>query len=206
MYENPLKAPLFKSLIDIAQNTVNSDNDLQGKIWPATIETYDGFMAIVNIEISSVNNYPQIEVPVLRSEYIRLPIQKGCRGFLIPLAVNIDHIIGMGLTAPTDTAGFNLGNMAFLPIASQLDPKTDKDILVIYGEDQGVKIQSKDGKTFVYIKKNSIEIDGDVTLKKNITINGDVDIKGTLTVGNIEFKSHQHENGNQGQPTGGVIG
>lgn len=213
MSDDPIHNPIFKSLNDIARNESVTSRNAQGHIIPATVESFDGTLAVVNIEVSSENNYPQITVPLLRSEYIRFPIQKGCRGILIPLYVNIDHIIGLGLVAPTMKMGFNFQNMAFLPIASVTQPEIkNNNTLVLYGESDGVKIQTKDGSTHITVNHNTvavtaskIELNGNVTVKNKLTVNGNVDIKGTLTVGGTEFKSHTHSNGNEGQPTGGVL-
>lgn len=213
MSDDGVRLPEYKSLNQLADNATKNHSDLLGKIVPGTVVSFDGVFAVVNIEISSQNNYPQLKVPVLCSEYIRLPIQKGCRGFLIPLSVSIDHICGLGQTAPGNAPTLNMSNMAFLPIASHTQQAfKDTETLYLYGEKKGVKIQTKNGSTFIHahgktikIEGETISIRGDASLIGNLNIVGDVTITGKLTINGIEFPNHTHSDGDMGGPTGGVI-
>lgn len=206
MIDDGLKYPIFESLKQTAENMVNMRQNLNSGILPAIVESFDGVSVTVNIEVSSKTAYPKIQAPVLSPEYIRLPIQKGCRGILIPLSVNIEHICGLGQTAPENVPTFNISNMAFIPIYYATQEKVDNDTIHIIGGKNGAVICSS-GKSSIIkcengkitMKADSISIDGDLNIK------GKVDIKGGLTINGIDFMSHTHSNGNMGSPTGAVI-
>lgn len=213
------KLPIFASMNEAAQKQSRRTEHMTGRSMPASVVSVDGQIVTVKFEVKSDFTLPQLQVPIFGSEYIRLPIQVGCKGIVVPSDYYIGAMSGMGAgTASLNKQG-NLSNLVFLPIGNKSWSKHDGDTLTLYGV-SGVEITDKDGgKSLISIKEDGITMtngsstasvtsDSATVSHGSNSVKADssgVSVTGTLTINGMLFTAHTHTNGNQGAPTGGVI-
>ena len=197
------KLPIFASLVETARKQSNRSVHMDGRSMPATVAAVSGSIVTVNFELESDYTIPQIKVPVFGAEYIRQPIQVGCKGVVIASDYYLGAMSGLGPGRATLPKRGNLSNLVFFPIGNSGWSSVDGDTLTMYGV-SGVKILDKlGGSSFVEVEEGSITLsNGNSTVKLD---GGNVEITGTLIVNGQQYTAHTHTNGNEGNPTGGVI-
>lgn len=197
------KLPIFSSLAAGAKQQSDRAVQMDCRSMPATVVSMSGSIATVNFELDSGYPLPQIQVPVFGSEYIRQPLQKGCKGVVISSDYYIGGMSGLGAGKATTVKRGNLSNLVFFPIGNVSWSSYDAGLLTLYGV-SGVKILDSDGgSSLVEVQKNSITLsNGNASIKIS---GGNVSITGTLQINGQAYLAHTHTNGNQGNPTGGVI-
>lgn len=197
------KLPTFASLSEGAKRQASRAVHMDARSMPATIVSVSGSIATVNFEIDSGYAIPQIQVPILGSEYIRSPLQKGCKGVVLSSDYYIGAMSGLGPGKASLSKRGNLSNLVFVPIGNTNFSSYDGSHLTIYGV-SGVKILDKDGgSSSVLVEETSISLsNGQSSIKIE---GGNVEITGTLVINGEDYLSHMHTNGNGGSPTGGVV-
>lgn len=186
---------------------------------PASVVSVSGQIVTVKFEIQSDFNLPHIQVPIFGAEYIRLPIQEGCKGILIPSDYYIGGISGMYAGTATLSKSGNLSNLSFFPLGNKNWASVDANTLTLYGV-SAVSIADKlGGNSLISIKDDAITMtngsssatvssSGSEIAHGSNSVKVDssgVDVTGTLTINGMAFTAHTHTNGNNGSPTGGVI-
>jgi len=176
---------------------------------PCTVKAISDDGLFVSVEFSireAPFQFPIITIPILQSQYIRLPIQVGDVGVTRFADVSTLHICGK----LPGVAGFgNAGNLnavlAFQPIVNINFAQTpDKNVLWCYGPD-GVILQDQAGNSKVTINSDLVKLESGssyITINKN----GEIDIQGSsVKIMGKDFISHHH-GGVQtgGSNTGGV--
>ena len=213
------KLPIFQNLVETARQQSQRTEHMSPRTMPASVVSVSGQIVTVKFEVKSEFNLPQIQVPIFGSEYIRIPVQPGCKGILIPSDYYLGGISGLGAGTATLAKQGNLSNLSFFPIGNKNWSSVDKDTLTLYGV-KGVEIMDKQGgNSLISIKDDAISMtngSSSVTVSSNgseishgsNSVKADssgVTVTGTLTINGMEFTAHTHTNGNQGAPTGGVI-
>lgn len=197
------KLPIFSSLVETAKKQSNRAVHMDGRSMPATVVSMNGSIATINFELDSPYTLPQIQVPVFGAEYIRVPIQPGCKGVVMASDYYLGAMSGLGPGRATLPKRGNLSNLVFFPISNSGWASEDGKTLTLYGV-TGVKIMDKPGGASLV----SVE-DGSITLSNgnsSVAITSDgVAISGNLTINGQAYTQHTHTNGNGGHPTGGVI-
>lgn len=198
------KLPIFASLVENAKKQSSRAVHADGRSMPATVVSVSGSIVTVNFELQSGFVLPQIQVPLLGSEYIRQPIQPGCKGFVVSSDYYLGAMSGLGPGKATLPKRGNLSNLVFVPIGNTQWQTVDSNTLTMYGV-SSVKIMDKiGGNSYVSVEENSITVsNGNATIQLN---GGKITITGDLVINGQEYTAHTHTNGNQGNPTGGVIG
>ena len=219
MSDQSRKLPIYRGLIQTARKQTHRASELTGKSMPASVVSVSGSIATVKIEINSEFTIPHITVPILGSEYIRLPIQAGCKGMVISSEYYIGAMSGLGPGVADMRIQGNMSNLVFVPLGNKKWASVSADVLTMYGV-SGVLLSDKEGSD------NSVSITSDgVTMKTSgasveclensvimktsaASVECDaagVSIIGALTINGQAYTAHTHTNGNEGQPTGGVI-
>lgn len=198
------KLPIYEGIKRTAQQASSRQYELAGRCMPASVVSVSGSIVTVKFELKTDFNLMHLAVPVLGSEYIRLPIQEGCKGFVVSSDYYLGAMSGLGPGVATMRLTGNMSNLVFIPIGNKNWATVDGNKLVLYGVD-GVTITDKQGGTSsVTITSDSVSMK---TSDASVVCSGSgVDITGTLTINGQAYMSHTHTNGNQGNPTGGVIG
>ena len=103
-----------------------------------------------------------------------------------------------------------LTNLVFLPIGNQAWAAVDPNALELYGPN-GVVLMDAAGKTALTLTPQGIAMSGPETISMTVgsssvvvTSQG-VQINGRLMINGAAYLAHEHSNGNDGDPTGGVI-
>lgn len=198
------KLPIYEGIKRTAQQASSRQYELAGRCMPASVVSVSGSIVTVKFEVQSEFTIPHLTVPVFGAEYIRLPIQPGCKGFVVSSDYYLGAMSGLGPGVATMRLTGNLSNLVFYPIGNKNWASVDGNKLVLYGVD-GVTITDKQGGT------SSVTVTSDsVSMKTSnasvVCSKSGVDITGTLTINGQAYMSHTHTNGNNGSPTGGVIG
>jgi hypothetical protein len=122
-----------QQLSEAARGGAEAMISLLGKSLPASIESVNGSMAKVRIEINSDFVFPLIEVPIVGSQYVRAPFQKGDKGAVISIDASIAAMIGMSNTAADLGEPGNISALVFIPLGNAGWVSVDSKTLVLTG-------------------------------------------------------------------------
>ena len=172
-----------------AQNRAADAVAALGKRLPCTVEqVVSSGIVTVSIQVQGAPfTFPQLTVPVGWSEYTRLPVQVGCKGYLATADAQLGGVSGLGSGTASLSAPANLGALMFYPVGNtQWQAVINGNTLVLYGE-PNVQVQDKTGASTLNISPSAI------TLASNghtLVVNG----SGIFLDGK-EFAPHEHING-----------
>jgi hypothetical protein len=122
-----------QSINTAARRSAQTMIGLMSRSLPASIESVNGSIAIVKIEIIGDVTLPQIEVPIVGTEYVLEPFQKGDKGVLIPCDADISAMCGFGENVADLSRTGNLSSMIFFPIGNKKWKNADADMLTLSG-------------------------------------------------------------------------
>ena len=126
------KTPLSTTLTRFVQKTIANELDRLGKAIPATVKSVSGSIVTVNFEVSGLS-IPEVKMPLAGSEYVRLPIQPGCKGYCLPADFSLGQMSGLGTGSASITRHANLSTLVFFPIGNVNFSSVDGNVLVQYG-------------------------------------------------------------------------
>lgn len=119
---NEQRTPLSRTLPRAIERGVRSEIEQQGYALPCHVTAVNGAIVTVAFDVSSPNApMPACMMPVAGSEYIRLPIQVGCKGVAYPASVDISIATGLGLTNALPELSVlpaNLSALVFVPVGN----------------------------------------------------------------------------------------
>lgn len=131
---NYQKTPVGTSLSRIARQAVDTAIHKFGKELPCSVVSVNGAIVTVKFEINDPTlTIPNITIPVIGSEYVRLPIQKGDKGKTIASDAYLGGMSGLGGGVATMRAPANLEALVFSPIGNKTWVQVDGNAVVIYG-------------------------------------------------------------------------
>lgn len=158
---NAQKTPLARSLEAFASRKARGEIELTGQSLPASVVSVDGAIATVRFELTNLPfTLPQIRVPILGSEYVRLPIQPGCKGFVVAADAYLGGMSGLGGGTADLSPRPNLSNLVFVPVGnSGWSASEDPDAVVIYGPN-GVVIRDTGKNCTVTVGQTQITVNG----------------------------------------------
>lgn len=197
------KTPLGQSLNRFAENKIATAISLMGKSLPCSVIAINGQIVTVKFEVQSGFTFPHVQVPVLTSEYIRLPIQIGCKGIVRPVDSMINNITGLGSASAPDLINpGNLSALIFEPVANANWSTVPSDQTVIYGPN-GVILANSNMTVEINLTSTGISI----TLPSggNLTVNGGNIVAGSdVTISGKSFLNHTHKGVTIGGSSTGV--
>ena len=190
------KLPLTRSLNTWADNKILDAIQLLGKSLPCTVVSAEENCVTVAFQVIPVPGdnltLPQVTVPVLTPQYIRLPLQPGDTGLCIAADVSLGGISGLGAGTAGLVVNANLATLAFIPVSSTSWPAVAGNLLVMYGPG-GIQIRDQSNSASITISGGAIQIMG------NITVTGTITASGDIKAGTISLETHKHT----GVTTGG---
>jgi hypothetical protein len=147
---NAQKTPFYKSLNEFATSRVRGAIDLLGKSLPATVTQVLIGCVQVKFELTNIPfTLPKVTVPIGGaggSEFIRLPIQVGTKGWVQAADARLGGMSGLGASTADLTAPANLSALVFEPIGNKSwSAMEDTSQLELMGFD-GVLIKSTKNK------------------------------------------------------------
>lgn len=114
--------------------------DLLGAGLPCSVVKVEGSIVTVKFEVKAEPfTLPQVKMPLAGSEYVRLPIQEGCKGVALSASARLGGMSGLGEGVADLTQPANLSAMVFFPIGNTGfgAPKDPKKI-ELYGPDGAI--------------------------------------------------------------------
>jgi hypothetical protein len=161
---NSQKTPFMSSMQSMVDEAQNIAEDIQGKVWPASVLSVDGTNTIVTVQIEiqdDVITFPDVTCPMIGTEWIRYPIKKGTKGIVLSADLYIGAMSGLGGGQATlsDERG-NLSMMVFIPIGNTAFTETnffgdtDIDSLTLYSPN-GIILSTADGETSLTLSDGS---------------------------------------------------
>jgi hypothetical protein len=204
---NAQKTPLARSLNQFAEQRINGYMQFVGRnSLPAQVTAVNGSIVTVSFQVTSPYTLPTVTVPIVGSEYIRLPIQKGCTGMVQQADAYLGGVTGLGGGMADLSIPANLSSLVFLPLGSKNFSATDNpNAVVIYGPD-GVIIRDTGKKNTFTLTQNgvtltqtaggfvitvpagqAVTINGALVVDGNLQLNGAIQaLNGGTYAGNIE--------------------
>jgi hypothetical protein len=141
---------------------------------------------IVTVTFLVQESLPNVTVPVVGSEYIRLPLKVGCTGVCFPATVSIGGITGLGAGAPSlSSRAGNLSALSFFPMGSNsFSAADDPDKIVIYGP-TGAIVRTLSGLSKIDWSDTMVKITAPlIVLDGPVQFNNPVDgVAGTIDFG-----------------------
>lgn len=174
MSGNSLKTPLAATLPKFTRNQIDQSDQLDGMILPCHVVSVAGPIVTVAFDIQTEFTLPQVTMAILGSEYIRLPIQVGCKGIAISADAYLGAVTGLGGSTTPFLQPGNLGALAFIPIGNKNFSTVDGNAVVIYGPN-GVVLRDQGADCVMTLTPAGIAVTG---------TNGDLSVSGNLSAGN----------------------
>ena len=138
---NVQKTPLARTLNQFTERKVRGIMALTGQSLPASVvAVVSSGIVTIKFELQNIPyTLPNLTCPLFGPEYIRYPIQKGCKGFVVPADAYLGGVSGLGGgTADLKQRG-NLSSLVFFPIGNKGWSTTDDpNAVVIYGPDGAI--------------------------------------------------------------------
>lgn len=181
MADNAQKLPFVRSTNLFAQRKALDAIQLLGKALPASVTAVSGSIVTVKFEVQSRFTLPKVTIPALMWQYLRIPIQVGDTGVVVPADADLGGIDGLGHGTADLTMPGNLSALVFVPVASKAwTAPDDPNAVVIYGPD-GVILRDTNSKTKVTLTAGGIV----VTLQAGdrVAITGDLAVTGSIFLG-----------------------
>ena len=138
MSSNVQKTPIARTLNQFAERKAKGIIALTGQSLPASVTAVvSSGIVTVKFELTNVPyTLPNLTCPLFGPEYIRYPIQKGCKGFVVPADAYLGGVSGLGGGTADLTQRGNLSTLVFFPIGNTGWSTTDDpNKTVIYGPD-----------------------------------------------------------------------
>lgn len=202
MASNAQKTPIARTLNQFVGGSIGRAMSMLGPQLPASVvAVVSSGIVTVKFELTGiVYTLPQITVPILGSEYVRLPIQQGMKGWVMSADAYLGGMSGLGGGTANLTRRGNLSALVFSPIGnSNWSATDDPNSVVIYGPD-GVIIRDLSKKNVLTVSSTEVTLaitagsliitvpNGQtVTINGNGIVNGNWQVNGNLELsGNIE--------------------
>lgn len=150
------RTPVVRSIQRAAQRKAEAAIELLGKALPCEVVSRTGSIVTVKFSLTNIPfNLPQITIPIIGSEYIRVPVKAGCKGLTISADASLGAITGLGPATVGLAMPANLTALVFVPIGNKGWPAPDNpDHLVLYGEDGAILQSTKNKEWYVETTAN----------------------------------------------------
>ena len=206
------KRPIPETAVRAAEDAARKMDRLRPKSLPATVKAVSGSFVTVTFEVQGQWTIPERTIPIFGAQYIRQPIQPGDSGVVLAMDATVAGVSGQTEIIAQMVQQGALSSLVFLPISNQKWANVDPDMLCMWGPD-GVSLYDKAKGTVFTLTSSSLTVtssNGSIELSAggaSIKVgSGQVQVTGDLIINGMQFSSHTHSNGNQGAPTGPVIG
>lgn len=196
MLLSKIRCHLPCKVLSVDYNSGTVDVEIQGK-QDMGYGAYEKFPILSDI--------PILEPHRTSRAYMITPIKSGDSGLLEFLDFNCSNYNSDGNTEPTlDPELHSINSSVFIngyiPQSNIIDiSNTDCPIIMGLNDKTFTLVVNEAGE--LEIKATNINIKADIV---NID-GGNISISGNTTIDNKSFLTHTHSNGNQGNPTGGVL-
>ena len=186
------KSPLARSLEQFANRKIRGALANLGQSLPASVISRKGGIVTVKFEIASTPNspytLPNVTVPIIGSEYVRLPIQPGALGMVMTADAYLGGMACLGGGVADLSPRGNLSMLVWTPIGNiAWQAAIDDNALEAYGPN-GVILHNgaKTAIIKVTTTENSWTAPGaaPITLNGNVIVNGSIQLSGNIKSAN----------------------
>lgn len=198
---NAQKTPLGQSLNRFARTKALNEIIQTGRSLPCTVTAVRGSIVTVAFQVTAVPGQtpvtiPPVTIPIIGSEYVRLPIQPGCKGMTVAADAYLGGMSGLGGGVATLAKPGNLTALAFVPLGNVNFSAQSGQVLVMYGP-QGVTLADETFASTFMLTPTSITLTAG---GKTLSINS-----SGITLDGLLWETHQHTgvqtgSGNTGGP------
>lgn len=164
---NEQKTPIARTLPIAAARAALREIEQRGYSLPCHVTAISGQIVTVAFDVATTAPLPQVQMPVAGAEYIRMPIQVGCKGVCRPSSVDIGIVTGLGpanALPNLDVLPANLAALVFEPVGNaNWTASPNPNALVAYGAGGGVILQDIAGSSpnwSVTINSSGVTIKG----------------------------------------------
>lgn len=183
---NEQKLPLARTLPRAIHNQVNDAFQREGQALPCSVVSVAGAIVTVKFEVNSAFTLPNVTVPLAGAEYIRYPIQKGDKGYVIPADARLAGMSGIGGGVSDLSQPANLTALVFFPFANAKWSNVDSQAVTIYGPN-GVALRDSQNKSNITLIPSGIAVSTDTftvnaNSSANIASSGTTSISGNTSV------------------------
>lgn len=204
---NAQKTPLARTLPRFAQQKVMDEIAKRGRGLPGHVVAITGQIVTVNFDVKDVTLPKQVQMPVLTSEYDRLPIQVGDLGLARPAGTYLGGVSGLGGGVADLSLRGNLTTLVWEPIANSTwtnPPGSTPNTHVLYGKDTLLLLDSIENNASIKLSASGITLTvGSHSIA--ITSSG-ISIGPNTTIDGKVFLSHEHSGVQSGgSNTAGVV-
>lgn len=205
MASNAQKQHYSKTSDAYLQSRSNDFSWVEGQALPATVTAVEGSIVTVSLTLNaSPFVIPGLVVPVIGTEYLRAPIQVGCKGMVISADAYLDAQTGLGSGTPDFTQPANLTALAFVPLGNKGWTSVDGNKLVLYGVN-GLILQDAASPTCKITLTNEgfVATLGALTLtfsSAGLALSGG----GKITDNGVSVETHVHTNTQPGTGESGA--
>ena len=195
MANNAQKTPFGLSINRLARAKALDQIQLTGRSLPCQVVAVMGSIVQVAFQVTAVPGQsqvtlPNVTIPVIGAEYIRLPLQIGCMGMTVAADAYLGGMTGQGGGVATFARPANLSALAFVPLGNVNFFAVNGNVLTMYGP-QGVTLMDSGMASIFSLTPNGITMSsGGHTLTVN---------SSGVMIDDKVFASHAHT----GVATGG---
>jgi GpV Apex motif len=199
---NAQKTPVGLSLNRFARTKALDQIAQTGRSLPCTVVSVMGSIVQVAFQVTAaqgqaVATIPNVTIPIIGSEYIRLPIQPGCPGMTVASDAYLGGVSGQGGGVAVLARPPNLAALAFVPLGNVNFSAQNGNVLVMYGP-QGVTLADATFASTLSLTPNSITLNAG---GKTLVVNS-----SGVTIDGILWETHQHTGVQSGgSNTGGPV-
>jgi len=210
---NQQKTPLGQSVNRHARAKALDQIRQTGRSLPCTVVKVSGSIVTVSFQVQAAPGQaavtiPNVTIPVIGAEYVRMPIQQGCRGMTVAADAYLGGMSGLGGGIATLTQPMNLTALAFLPLGNVGFFAVNGNILTLYGP-SGVTIQdaNADPATTIALGGGNIALTAGTSGSISFTVGGHTLVINSsgIVLDGITWGTHYHTEvqpglGNSGPP------
>jgi len=197
---NAQKTPLTRALHDHTRGRVKNGIQLIGKALACSVtHIVSSKIVTVKWEINDPDwpvTLPPVTMAVMGTEYVREPIQVGCKGMAVPADVFMGAMTGLGSGVATFNTQPNLSTHVFMPTGNTGFAAVDFNTLWLYGASSGTLI-SDSAANHVTVAITSTGITINLNGHTMLIENGDLHVTGSIIGGfgggdQIGLLTHTH--------------
>lgn len=154
MADNAQKTPYGLSQNRFARAKALEAIQQTSRSLPCVVTAVRGAIVTVSFQVTGVT-LPNVTIPTIGSEYVRLPIQPGCKGWVLAADAYLGGVSGLGGGIADLTQRANLTALVFSPIGNSGWSSVDGNAVTIYGPN-GAVIRDSGSNSVVTITPSSI--------------------------------------------------
>jgi hypothetical protein len=185
---NTQKTPIGLSLNRHARTKALDQIWKRGLSLPCQVVAVRGPIVQVSFQVqqpagTTQATIPNVTIPIIGAEYVRMPIQAGCKGVALAMDAYLGGMSGIGGGVATLTQQGNLTALMFAPIGNAGWFTVNGNILTAYGPG-GVTLMDQGQTTFINLTPGEIQLTAG---GKTLTINA-----AGIVIDGIVWEIHTH--------------